>query len=115
MFSLIPVILKKINIPLQYIITLGILSIFIPSIIIFNLYNSNKYKIKELFKNKKNIKIGLLNTIYIYFIYIGTKILPISISIPIYMLSPMIMSVLDIYINNSTFNSTVDSVKHNKQ
>lgn len=103
MFSLIPVILKKFNIPLQYIITLGLLAVFIPSIIIFKSYKSKKYKLKDLFKKQKII-IGILNTIYIHCLYIGFKILPVSIAIPIFMLSPIIMSFFDRFINKNDLN-----------
>jgi drug/metabolite transporter (DMT)-like permease len=107
LFAFLPVILKKFDVPLQYKITLGILAIFIPSFIVVHYY-SNEYglnfNITELLYNKKKIFYGLLYSIYYYTSYIGFNILPVSMSIPIYMCGPIIMTILDRIINKTPLN-----------
>jgi len=107
MFAFLPVILKKFDVPLAYKITLGILAVFIPSLI-FVQYYSNKYNISfvlsELFTDKKRLFSGVLYTFYIYLSYIGFNILPVSMSIPIFMSGPIIMAILDRIINKTPIN-----------
>ena len=107
MFASLPVILKKLDVPLQYKITLGILAVFVPSLIVVNFY-SNKYNIKfrlaELFEDKKRLFVGFLYTLYVYFQYAGFNILPVSMSIPIFMSGPIIMTILDRIINKTPLN-----------
>ena len=107
MFATLPVILKKFDVPLPYKITLGILAVFVPSLLVVNYY-SEKYKIKfslaELFEDKKRLFAGFLYTLYIYFQYAGFNILPVSMSIPIFMSGPIIMTILDRIINKTPLN-----------
>lgn len=106
MFAFLPVILKKYDVPLPYKITLGILAVFIPSLIVVHYY-SNKYNISfvlsELF-DKKRLFSGVLYTFYIYLSYTGFNILPVSMSIPIFMSGPIIMTILDRIINKTPLN-----------
>jgi drug/metabolite transporter (DMT)-like permease len=106
MFAFLPVILKKFDVPLQYKITLGILAVFVPSLIVVHYY-SNKYHINfnltELF-DKKRLFSGLLYSLYFYLSYTGFNILPVSMSIPIFMSGPIIMTILDRIINKTPLN-----------
>lgn len=107
MFAFLPVILKKFDVPLQYKITLGILAVFVPSLIVVHYY-SNKYNISfnftELFDDKKRLFSGLLYFLYFYLSYVGFNILPVSMSIPIFMSGPIIMTILDRIINKTPLN-----------
>jgi drug/metabolite transporter (DMT)-like permease len=107
MFAFLPVILKKFDVPLQYKITLGILAVFVPSLIVVNYY-SNKYNMNfnltQLFKEKNLSFFGLLYFLYIYLSYTGFNILPVSMSIPIFMSGPIIMTILDRIINKTPLN-----------
>ena len=40
MFATLPVILKKFDVPLPYKITLGILAVFVPSLVVVNYYSA---------------------------------------------------------------------------
>jgi len=107
LFAFLPVILKKFDVPLQYKITLGILAVFIPSLIVVYYY-SNEYglnfNITELLYNKKRLFSGLLFSLVYYCTYIGFYILPVSMAIPIFMFGPIIMTILDRIINKTPLN-----------
>jgi len=107
MFASLPVVLKKFDVPLPYKITLGILAVFVPSLLVVSYY-SNKYNLKfrlaELFEDKKRLLAGFLYTAYVYFQYAGFNILPVSMSIPIFMSGPIIMTILDRIINKTPLN-----------
>jgi len=107
LFASLAVVLKKVNLPLIHKIPLGLLSFMIPSLIVVLSYTyatNNAFKVHNLFTGKYKLIIGLLSTVALYAQYFGFAILPVSASIPIYMLSPIMLVVFDALINGTTFN-----------
>ena len=109
LYSLIPVTVKKYNVSLIYKIILIYLAIYIPSASIMFYYNrknkkSEKFTILNLFKDPNRLTIGLLYSIYSFFIFYGFQVIPVSISLPIFMMAPLFIMFQSRIINNESFN-----------
>ena len=108
MFSSVPVILKSVDISFLYKIVISILSVFIPAFSVFLYYKKKKnidFKFSSLLTNNRQRQIGLLFSIYYYCLYYGFIIIPVSIAIPIFMLSPIMMALLDNIIYGTILNN----------
>lgn len=109
-FTLIPYILNNVKVHIFYQLTimLFILCIIpIISILIINHKKKNKknYNIyKEYFKGKESVLISLIFFLYFFFFYNSFKIIPVSISIPIFMCYPLVFVIFNRIINKVMFN-----------
>ena len=109
LYSLVPVSVKKYDVSLIYKLILIYVAIYIPSNIILLYYNktnkeSEKFTILDLFKDYNRLTVGLLYSVYTFFIFYGFQTIPISISLPIFMLAPIFIMFQSKYINNISFN-----------
>jgi len=107
LYALGPVFLKKYKVSFIYQVIILCLGILIPSTSIVSYYNasmSNKFQFKELFLNKNRLVYGFLLTLFYYLCTYGFKILPLSISLPIFMLFPITLVITQRLINKIEFN-----------
>lgn len=104
--SLYPVFLKKYKVSFIYQIIISTLAVLIPSTAVVSYYNtsmSNKFQFKDLFLNKNRLCYGFLLTVFYYLGTYGFKILPLSVSLPIFMLFPITILIGNRLINKIEF------------
>ena len=104
LFSLNPVILKTNNSPFIYKILFSTITLVIPSLLYF-LINDVDYKedLKTLLLNKNTLISSISYFLYTILFLLSTS-LPISIALPIFMLYPFILLVLNRFINKESIN-----------
>lgn len=107
LFTLTPIILKKYDINILLKTFLSTFVVAISSLIVIYFYDEKytlDYNIAKIFTNKTSLIIGILQTIYYFSLYYGLYLLPVSIGIPLFMLSPIIMTIMDKFVNGIEIN-----------
>lgn len=105
LFSLTPVILKTNNSPFIYKILFSTITLVIPSLLYF-LINDVDYKqdLKTLLLNKNTLISSISYFLYTSLFFYCQQVLPISISLPVFMLYPFILLLLNRFINKESIN-----------
>lgn len=104
LYALQPVVLKKIKVTFIYQIICLCLGLFVPSFLVLLYYNSKlehkrKFNFVDLIKNKNRLLYGILLTIFFFTCTHGFIELPITISLPIFMLFPISLLITERIIN----------------
>jgi len=106
-FTIIPVFIKKYDINILIKLLICTFATLIPSLMVIYYYNYKKYNdydITQYFSNKMGVLIGIVSTIYYISFYYGFNLVPVSIGIPIFMITPFVMTLMDRYFNNIGIN-----------
>ena len=105
LFNLNPIILKSNNSPFIYKLIFSNLTLVIPSFIFLYLNDKNYFNdLKILLINKNTILSSICYFLYTILFFYSQKVLPITISLPLFMLYPFLILILNRLINLDKIN-----------
>jgi len=110
LYNLQPLLLKTVKISFIYQVISLCLGIFVPSLIVLVYHNSklepnDRFNFMSLITNKNRLLYGVISCVYLYNVYYGFKMLPMSVSLPLFMLFPITIMVTQLIINKVPISS----------
>jgi drug/metabolite transporter (DMT)-like permease len=104
LYNLQPLLLKTVKVSFIYQVISLCLGILVPSFVVLVYHNSklppnDRFDFTSLITNKNRLLYGIISCVYLYNVYYGFKMLPMSISLPLFMLFPITIMITQSIIN----------------